>query len=184
MKNCLLAICILIIGFFFITSCGSIDPKNYAQQQPTFDFKEFFNGPIKAWGIVQDRSGDVIRRFDVTMVGEWEGNKGVLKEKFYYYDGEEQDRTWYFTALGNGKYEGYATDIPDTASGQTFGSAGNWHYTMDLPVGDTTYRVKFDDWMWAMNDGAIFNRSYIKKFGLTMAQVTIFMKKENSEVVK
>jgi hypothetical protein len=49
---------------------------------------------------------------------------------------------------------------------------------MDLPVDDTTYRVQFDDWIWAFDDKTIVNCSYIKKFGITMAEVTIFMQKQ------
>ena len=48
---------------------------------------------------------------------------------------------------------------------------------MDLPVGDNEYRVQFDDWMWAMDENTLMNRSDIKKFGLVMAEVTIFMQK-------
>ena len=49
---------------------------------------------------------------------------------------------------------------------------------MDVPVGDTSYRLNFDDWMWAMNDGVIINRSYMKKFGFRVAELTIFMQKQ------
>jgi hypothetical protein len=49
---------------------------------------------------------------------------------------------------------------------------------MDVPVGDSKYRLRFDDWMWAMNDGVLMNRSYMKKFGITVAEVTIFMQKQ------
>ena len=49
---------------------------------------------------------------------------------------------------------------------------------MDLPVGDTQSAVIFDDWFYAMDDQRIFNRSEIKKFGLTFAEVTIFMQRD------
>ena len=50
---------------------------------------------------------------------------------------------------------------------------------MDLPVDDTTYAVTFDDWFWAFDDSAMMNRSYIRKFGVVMAEVTIFMQKQS-----
>ena len=67
-----------------------------------------------------------------------------------------------------------------TAVGNTKGSAARWGYIMDLPVDNTTYRIHFDDWMWIMNDGVLINRSYLKKFGLTVAELTIFMQKQKS----
>ena len=49
---------------------------------------------------------------------------------------------------------------------------------MDLPVDDTTYSVTFDDWFWAFDDSTMMNRSYIRKFSIVMAEVTIFMQKQ------
>ncbi|MFT5760687.1 MAG: hypothetical protein ACI9LM_005474, partial [Alteromonadaceae bacterium] len=63
-------------------------------------------------------------------------------------------------------------------TGKLEGSAMQWAYQMDLPVGDSTYRITFDDWMFLMNDGVLVNRSYLKKFGITMAELTLFMQKQ------
>jgi hypothetical protein len=49
---------------------------------------------------------------------------------------------------------------------------------MDLEVDGTSYRVNFDDWFWAFDENTMMNRSYIKKFGIVMAEVTIFMQKQ------
>jgi len=54
-----------------------------------------------------------------------------------------------------------------------------WAYRMDLPVGDKTYRITFDDFMFLMNDGVLINRSYLKKFGFTVAELTLFMQKQD-----
>ena len=34
------------------------------------------------------------------------------------------------------------------ARGRAAGNALNWAYTMDLPVGGSTWPVNFDDWMF------------------------------------
>lgn len=150
----------------------------YKEQEPKANIKEFFNGEIKAWGIVQDWRGQVVQRMDVDMVGKWEGDKGVLEEEFTYYDGTKQQRTWNLIKINDKIYEGTAGDIIGKAKGEASGSALNWHYTMDIPVSGKTYRLKLDDWMWQMNDGVLINRSYIKKFGITVAELTLFMKKQ------
>jgi hypothetical protein len=49
---------------------------------------------------------------------------------------------------------------------------------MDLNVDGSTYRVAFDDWFFAIDDNTLMNRSYIKKFGIVMAEVTIFMQRQ------
>ncbi len=150
----------------------------YKGTAPRADIKEYFNGPVKAWGIVQDWKGRVVRRFDVNMVGKWEDDVGTLTENFDYYDGKKQQRIWTIKQLADASYEGTAADIVNKAIGKTEGSAVRWNYVMNLPVDDTTYRIRFDDWMWLMNDGVLINRSYLKKFGLTVAELTIVMQKQ------
>ena len=157
--------------------CGkSLD--HYQDTSPKMDIKNYFNGPVKAWGLVQDWRGRVISRFDVEMVGAWEGDKGTLTENFVYYDGDKMKRVWTIKKLADGRFEGTASDIIDKAKGSTLGSAARWNYEMNLPVNDTTYRIRFDDWMWLMNDGVLINRSYLKKFGITVSELTIFMQKQ------
>lgn len=161
-----------------LSGCAGNNLEYYKGTTPQADLREYFNGPVKAWGIVQNFSGRVTRRFDVQMVGKWDGDIGTLTEDFTYYDGEKQQRVWTIKKQADGSYEGTAPDIIDKATGQTGGSAVRWNYVMDVPVDDTTYRLRFDDWMWVMNDGVLINRSYLKKFGITVAELTIFMQKQ------
>lgn len=170
---------VLIMGVLMaLSGCSGHQIESYQGTSPAFDLKTYFNGPIKAWGVVQDRSGKVIQRFDVDMNGSWEGDTGTLKEHFRYYDGKIQERTWTIKKVAEGQYEGTAGDIIGTAGGTVAGSAMRWAYQMDLPVGETTYRITFDDWMFNMNDGVLINRSYLKKFGFTVAELTLFMQKQ------
>jgi len=172
-------IILIMIGVgITLSSCMGNSMDYYQGTTPKADIKSYFNGPIKAWGIVQDWRGRVVNRFDVTMVGSWEGDKGTLEEEFLFYDGKTQQRTWKITKLDESRYEGTAGDILGKATGGVKGSAVQWAYTMDVPVDDTTYRLKFDDWMWQMNDGVLINRSYMKKFGITVAELTLFMQKQ------
>ena len=180
MKKILARIGILMSVFSFLSACmGGIDGSKYVDQTPRFQLEEYFNGRIKAWGIIQDRSGNIITRFDVEMEGKWDGNKGVLDEVFTYYGtGEVQNRIWEITKIDDNHYEGKAGDIIGKAKGTAYGNAIRWNYEMDVPVDDTSYRMTFDDWIWAMNDGVVINRSYLKKFGITFAELTIFMQKQ------
>ena len=161
-----------------LSGCGN-KLDYYKETTPNADIKKYFDGNIKAWGLVQDWRGRVTTRFDVDMVGSWEGDKGKLEEEFVYYDGKKQQRTWIITKNTDGTYTGTAGDIIGEASGRTEGSAVNWDYVMDIPVDGKTYRLKLDDWMWQMNDGVLINRSYLKKFGITVAELTLFMQKQD-----
>ena len=161
-----------------LSGCAGHKVQTYHDQNPKLDLKEYFSGPIKAWGLVQDRSGKVLQRFDVTMVGSWEGNTGTLQENFKYYDGRTQERIWTIKKIADNSYEGTAGDIIGKAEGNVAGNAMRWAYQMELEVKGSTYRIQFDDWMFNMNDGVLINRSYLKKFGITMAELTLFMQKQ------
>ena len=161
-----------------LSGCLNIEGEKYTSFSPKFKIEEYFNGPIKAWGIIQDRNGNVISRFDIDLNGQWKKNVGTLEEEFRFYDGSTQKRVWTITKKDDNTYEGTAGDIVGTAKGKNYGNAAQWSYTMDVPVDGSTYRLKFDDWMWLMHDDVLMNRSYMKKFGFTVAEITIFMQKQ------
>ena len=178
--NILLKGAVLVGIMAFLSACtGGPSLDHYKGSEPELDLQEYFTGPIKAWGIVQDRKGHVTRRFDVRMVGTWEGDVGTLDEVFEYYDGKTDKRVWTIRKIADKKYEGSAGDILGKAKGEVEGTAMGWAYQMDLGVGDKTYRITFDDWMFLMNDGVLINRSYLKKFGITVAELTLFMQKQD-----
>ena len=152
--------------------------ETYKDEKPTLKLDEFFAGDIEGWGMIQDFKGEVISRFDVQIKGTFDGDTGKLEEDFQFYNGKTQQRTWNVKRVGPNSWEGTAGDIIGTAQGTEEGNAINWHYKMDVPQGGSTIRLKFDDWMFLMNDGVLMNRTYMKKFGITVAELTILMKKK------
>lgn len=168
---------LFLVTPMFLSACSS-SVDDYKGTTPTMRFDEYFNGPVKAWGIVQDRKGKVIKKFDIDLVGTWNGDNGTLDEKFHYYDGKEDTRSWKIRKTGPDTFVGTASDIKGEATGESRGNAIRWNYVMKLPVNDTTYDIKFDDWMFLMNDGVLVNRSYMYKFGIRVGELTIFMQKK------
>jgi len=72
-----------------VSGCSlTIDGKDYQEQAPTFNLVEFFDGNVTAWGIVQNRSGEVVQRFIVNIDGSVQGDELVLDETFQYIIGE------------------------------------------------------------------------------------------------
>lgn len=172
---------ILLVGILaFLSGCtGGPSLDHYKGSKPSLNLEEYFTGPIKAWGIVQDFNGNVTRRFDVDMIGIWKDGVGVLDEDFEYYDGKKEKRIWTIKRVADNNYVGTAGDIVGEAKGQVEGSAMRWAYEMDLEVDGKNYRITFDDWMFLMNDGVLINRSYLKKFGFTVAELTLVMQKQD-----
>ena len=169
--------------FFVLLLIGgcsvSIEGDTYKDVNPKFELESFFDGKVTAWGIVQNRSGEVVQRFIVDIDAYKEGDKLILDETFEYGVGDGPlKRVWTITKNADGTYTGTAGAIAGPATGKSYGNAFSFAYEMDLEVDGSTYRVNFDDWFWAFNEDTMMNRSYIKKFGIVMAEVTIFMQKQ------
>jgi len=157
-----------------LIGCSSAPvPADYAQQRPVLDLRQYFNGPLTAHGLFTDRSGRVVKRFTVQMVGRWTGDQGVLEEDFRYSDGTQQRRVWRLTDLGQGRYTGRADDVVGQADGLAAGNALRWTYTLRLPVDGTTYDVQFEDWMYLMDEHTMLNKAVMSKFGVRLGEVTL-----------
>lgn len=150
---------------------------DFAAGTPPLALEDYFRGRTEAWGVFEDRFGRVRRQFKVDIDGSFDGRELTLVEDFVYTDGEQDRRIWRITPLGDGRYEGRADDVVGAAVGEVRGNALHWEYDMQLPIGDSTWQVHFDDWMLLQQDDVLINRASISKFGITLGQVTLFFRK-------
>ena len=171
----------LIIILFFIAmggiSCSSPNLTDYANTAPELSLEAFFNGDLKAYGIVLDRNGKLTRRFSVTIKAEWENNKGIINEWFIFDDGEKSTRTWQLTKEKNNTYSGTANDVIGVAKGNTNGSALYWEYDLLITVDGREYQVTLDDWMYLIDNNRLFNKTDITKFGFKVGEVILYIEK-------
>jgi hypothetical protein len=156
-----------------LAGCAGPQLDDLAAERPPFDFRQYFDGTVRAHGLVTDRGGKVLRRFIVTMQCEWVGDVGTLDERFEYSDGERQQRLWHVRRLPGGGWSGTADDVLGEALGASSGPAFNWRYTLKLPVGGTVYEVQFDDWMVLIDERTVINKAVMSKFGVRIGEVTL-----------
>jgi len=156
-----------------LAGCTSVTPLDYRAEQPELDLAHYFNGPIDGWGMVQDRSGKVLRRFHVRIDARWQGNVGTLDESFDWSDGKKEKRVWTITRIDANHYSGTAGDVVGTASGVSHGNALQWKYVLKLPPEQGGWEVDLDDWMYLVDAQTLLNRSTITKFGIRFAEITI-----------
>jgi len=149
-------------------------PEDFSGREPKLDLYEYFAGETRAWGLFEDRFGTVRRQFEVVIDGRVENGELVLDESFIYDDGERDRRVWRINRDGDDRYVGRAGDVVGEAEGLVSGNALNWRYEMDLKVGDGTWRVNFDDWMFLRPDNVLINRAKVRKFGLEIGSVSLF----------
>ena len=142
-----------------------------------FNLDEYFDGRVVAKGQFQGVFGTVRRRFDVVIDGTWDGETLRLVEDFTYEDGSEEQRIWTLQKTGPETWRGTAPGVIGDAVGEERGDSFNWKYRIDLPVPDGTLRVRFDDWMWLIDDRTVLNRAYMKKFGADIGEVIIWFER-------
>ncbi len=175
MKNKRFALMIVVLALLFLTAgCSAVDVKRYAGQQPEFDLFDYFIGETRGWGIVQDRKGELLRQFVVDITGYLnDAGELVLDEQFVWSDGEHSERIWTIERTGPHDFSGRAADVVGLAEGAVYGNALYWTYVLNLEARGSTWKVRFDDWMFLQPDGVLLNRATMSKFGFELAQVTI-----------
>ena len=152
---------------------AGIPVETYRAEKPVLDLKTYFNGTIDAWGMFQDRSGEVVKRFTVVIDASWQGDVGTLDERFSWSDGTASRRVWTITKGSDGRYVGRADDVVGEALGEAAGNALRWRYVLALPVDGRTINVDFDDWMFLIDDKVMLNRSQMRKWGFHLGEVTL-----------
>jgi Protein of unknown function (DUF3833) len=172
---------VLAVAVLFSGCSSSMKPEDFAGKQPRFVIEDYFTGKTKAWGIFEDRFGNLKREFVVDITGSWDGKQLILDERFLYSDGEKETRVWTISKQDENNYTGTAGGVIGIAKGKSFGNALNWAYDFDLKVGDGTLRVHFNDWMYLQPDGMMLNKAEVSKFGVHLGIVTLAFRQVGKE---
>ena len=81
---------ILTLFLLFGCSNNNMKPTGFKDQKPRLIIEEYLTGNVKAYGILQNRSGKVTRQFTADLDGKWESVMGYKPSelKGTRYDGE------------------------------------------------------------------------------------------------
>ncbi|NDR59257.1 DUF3833 domain-containing protein [Aliiruegeria sabulilitoris] len=179
---------ILVIGAVTIMSARSLllsfraqRPADYAATSPEFDLQTVLNGPILSEGLIYGPNGRMTNSFVAQMHGEWEGNTGTLSEDFTYSNGKRMQRKWFLTLVSDKEFTATADDIEGTATGEVSGSTVMMRYRIRLPEDAGGHVLNVTDWLYLTEDGAIMNRSEMRKFGIKVAELIATMRPDPSE---
>ncbi|MEM9899970.1 MAG: DUF3833 domain-containing protein [Pseudomonadota bacterium] len=174
---------LVILATLLLAACASVPSlEDDTLSDRDLNLEEFFEGRSVAYGQFQDRFGTVRRRFEVDILGEWDGETLTLTEDFVYEDGATEQRIWRLRKTGPETWEGTAAGVQGIARGEERGDMFNWRYTIDLPIPSAdgpvdTLRATFDDWMWLLADDRVLNRAYLSRFGVRIGEVILTFEK-------
>ena len=151
---------------------------DYADNRPALKLENFFDGRSYAYGIFEDRFGNLKRQFRVQIDGQTDGGRLTLDEQFIYDDGETARRVWRIDNLGPDglglfRYQGTAEDIDGVATGQIAGNVLSWSYNIVLSMSGQQLQVKFDDFIYQLDQDIAINRAFVSKWGVEIGSVTL-----------
>ena len=172
---------LLIISLILITSCSgnqAMKPQDFKDKEPRLIIEEYLTGNVKAWGVLQNRSGKVTRQFSANLNGSWDGKQLILKEQFNWDDGEVQNREWTIDKIDENNYEGTAGDVFGKAKGYSYGPAFKFEYVLLVPVKGKVMKITFDDWIFMQDERVAINRATMTKFGIKVAELTVMFVKD------
>ncbi len=152
-------------------------PEDYSLTSgPEFNLREHLSGPIQCEGVIYGPTGRVTSRFVADMDVSWNGNIGVMKERFTYDSGAVQDREWTLTVGNDGSIKATAPDVIGEGQGKQSGSAVQLKYRIKLPEESGGHELDTVDWMYLVENGTIMNRSQFRKFGIKVAELVATMR--------
>ena len=153
-------------------------PEDFKNTKPVINIEEYFQGKVKAWGMLLSRSGQVKRQFTADLKGEFDGQNLILDETFIWNDGEKQERKWNIRKIGDNTYEGNAPDVVGIAKGFSYGSAFKFEYQLLIPYKNKKIKVRFDDWIFKQDDKIAINKATLTKLGFKVGELIVFFVKD------
>lgn len=173
---CLMIALIAVIAKTYFFSFKFQAPEGYANTGPQFELTKHLSGEILSEGLIFGPTGKMTNSFVAKMVGEWDGDTGTLSEEFTYSNGKTQSRKWYLKLGTGNNFTATADDLVGTAQGTVSGSTVRITYDIILPEDAGGHILQATDWMYLTADGAIMNKSEMRKFGLKVAELIATMR--------
>lgn len=150
-------------------------PSDYSEGEP-LDLRRHLNGPLICEGAIYGPTGRVASRFVGQFHVTWEGNTGIMDERFTYDDGREQHRSWTLSLGNDGRIRARADDLEGEGTGQQLGSAVRLRYRLKLDESRGGHVLDTTDWMYLAPNGTIINRSQFRKYGFKVAELIATMR--------
>jgi len=181
---------ISLIAIVILTSSCSVikgfrEPAldvDHLKRGEKIDIRSFLDGKLEGFAIVQDKDGNIISTKKLTIKGEWEDNKGVIKYTYLMEDGKKDTRTWLISMSENGEsFTGVGHDIVSPAKGKQVGNAMQMLYTLLLDKNGKKSEVDFNDKIYLVDSESAIMIVDLKEGFSSSGKSIISLKKENND---
>ena len=174
---------LMLLCVCLASSCASMRPEQFVTATPRFDPMQYFEGPTRSWGVIENRTGEPRSTFRATMVGvpDADGarrNGLTITQDFTYDDGRKQQRVWHIKRIDEHRFDATSSDVIGVATGYAWGNTFRWEYTLQLQAGNPLTRVRMKHWMYLTDDGeTMINRVIISKLNIVIAETTEYFRR-------
>ena len=154
---------------------------DYGTAAEATDLADWFGQKMKAHGVIYDYRGRVRARFAADIEGEFNDEGGRLREVFVYSgpEGRTDHREWVISYTpGQQSFTATAADIEGEAKGEILGDAIRMTYRLRLPERAGGHVLDVVDWLYRLDNGAVVNRSEMRKFGFKAAELVAVFRPE------
>lgn len=157
-----------------------MDVSEYKNETPEFIPHEFFTGCLYGSGGYFSRWGNLKRKFYLSVRGEVKGKELLLHEDLLYDNGDNSQRLYTIVRTEEEKKYRVTSDaMVGEGSIEASGNALNWNYVLKQEVKGKVWHLKFDDWMFLLEDGSVLNRAQVSKFGFDVGHVILHFEKKS-----
>lgn len=156
-----------------LVGCGGVQVTDYADRDPAFDARDFFNGFLTAHGVVKNYQGRATRHFNAEIDACWRDGVGTLDERFVFDDGERQTRIWTLKPQDNGRFVATAGDVVGPGTASSAGNAFFLDYVLRVALEDGTIDLRIDDRMYRVSENVVINESSMSKWGLPVGEILL-----------
>ena len=146
-----------------------------AEAEKPFVLEKFFAGDLVAQGHFTNTWTGERRDMTVQMKGKWDGVTLTLKEDFTYSDGEQAQKTWAFTKLGDNLYAGMREDVTREAEVKAEGNDIFLNYAATIG----SFNLDFKDRLTRVDATTVHNTAdvYFLSF-IKVGEVELTIKKK------
>ncbi len=147
-----------------------------------FQLTKFLAGKTHAWGVFEDRSGTVRRRFQMDIEGVWQGGTFVLNESFKFDDGTTDFKTWNVTPIDDVSFVATGDNVVGQVRGQLLSGLIKMAYKYRLEIEGRSFVVDYDDRFYRLDENHVINRATLRKWGFRIGELTILFEKPAQEI--
>jgi hypothetical protein len=157
-----------------LSACAGPPNLPVPADAPAFTLEGFFRGVTVGSGAFTSGIAGVNRPLTVITRGRWDGRTLTLREEFFFADMEKDVKTWRFTKVAPGVYEGTREDVIGKASVRQVGNTVQLTYSADVRGKDgSVTRLDFADTIAPIDRRRVLNKAVVSKFGVPIGDVTL-----------